>query len=207
MTNFGKIFKSIRKKEGLNQTEMADILGVSRNTITLIEIGKNIPTTKILLRIMEKMGYSANELFDIENINVSKSVKFNQFYNTLSFLFSSFNRLMMVSEHFGLNKNAKLQLIFEIVEGFSHLLYKGKHVKSLTESYEDISKKGKDAYDDFFQAIVILSVSIDILSSSIYMNQDMSDEVRSIGFINNVGCIDLSFKELKDFITSRNDQK
>lgn len=72
MTFFALKFKEIRKFEKLTQQQFADKLGVSRNSIAQIEMGKNTPTTDLLLKILEMFFLTPNYLFDYEENNVSE---------------------------------------------------------------------------------------------------------------------------------------
>lgn len=55
--------KLARIERGLTQEELADLVGVTRQTIGLIEIGKYNPTIKLCLLLCEVTGKSLDELF------------------------------------------------------------------------------------------------------------------------------------------------
>ena len=61
----GKNFamKDARVKAGLSQQELADKLGVSRQTINAIEKGDYNPTIKLCVGICRTLGLTLNDLF------------------------------------------------------------------------------------------------------------------------------------------------
>ncbi len=50
----------------LTQQELADRVGVSRQTINAMELGKYIPSTVLSLKISEVFGKQVNEIFTLE---------------------------------------------------------------------------------------------------------------------------------------------
>ena len=61
----GKNFamKDARTRAGLSQQELADKLGVSRQTINAIEKGDYNPTIKLCVGICRVLGLTLNDLF------------------------------------------------------------------------------------------------------------------------------------------------
>ena len=55
--------KDARTKVGLSQQELADQLGVSRQTINAIEKGDYNPTIKLCVGICRVLGLTLNDLF------------------------------------------------------------------------------------------------------------------------------------------------
>ena len=55
--------KDARTKAGLSQQELADKLGVSRQTINAIEKGDYNPTIKLCVGICRVLGFTLNDLF------------------------------------------------------------------------------------------------------------------------------------------------
>ena len=71
----GKNFamKDARTKVGLSQQELADKLGVSRQTINAIEKGDYNPTIKLCVGICRVLGLTLNDLFwNEEQIEISE---------------------------------------------------------------------------------------------------------------------------------------
>ena len=60
LKNNGKI---VRMEKGLSQQELADMVGVSRNTISSIETGQFSPTAKLALVICIALEKKFEELF------------------------------------------------------------------------------------------------------------------------------------------------
>lgn len=55
--------KEIRTEKGLSQTQLAEMVGVSRNTISSIETGQFNPTAKLALIICIALDKKFEELF------------------------------------------------------------------------------------------------------------------------------------------------
>ncbi len=50
----------------LTQQELADRVGVSRQTINAMEAGKYIPSTVLSLKVAEVFGKTVNEIFSLD---------------------------------------------------------------------------------------------------------------------------------------------
>lgn len=61
--------KLARVESGLTQAELAELVGVTRQTIGLIEAGKYNPTLKLCLLIARATGKSLDNLFWIKGEN------------------------------------------------------------------------------------------------------------------------------------------
>ena len=58
-----------RKKSGLNQAELGKLVGVSRQTISLIERGDYNPSVTVALTIAQVLDVDINEIFRLEEGN------------------------------------------------------------------------------------------------------------------------------------------
>lgn len=64
----GKRLKELRKNKGLNQTELRDILGVSKSSICCYENGTRTPTIETIIDLMHLFGVSADYLLGADNL-------------------------------------------------------------------------------------------------------------------------------------------
>ena len=55
--------KQARLEKNLSQTELAKSIGVSRQTINMIENGGYNPTIELCIRICKELGVTLNDLF------------------------------------------------------------------------------------------------------------------------------------------------
>ncbi|MDD2522592.1 MAG: helix-turn-helix transcriptional regulator [Anaerolineaceae bacterium] len=55
--------KQIRNQKGLSQADLAELVGVSRNTISSIETGQYNPNAKLALILSIALGVKFEELF------------------------------------------------------------------------------------------------------------------------------------------------
>jgi len=58
--------KATRGTKGLTQEELAQLLGVSRQTIISIESSRYVPSTVLSLKISKFLDKSVEELFELE---------------------------------------------------------------------------------------------------------------------------------------------
>ena len=58
--------KEVRIAKEITQQELADLLGVSRQTIFSIETGKYVPSTILALKIAKTFNKSVEKLFELE---------------------------------------------------------------------------------------------------------------------------------------------
>lgn len=61
-----------RKSAGLNQADLGKLVGVSRQTISLIERGDYNPSVTVALTIAKVLGVDINEIFRLEESNEEK---------------------------------------------------------------------------------------------------------------------------------------
>jgi len=74
LINLGKLIYHLRKNENLTQAELADLINVSRLTISKIEKGKSVNLETVLsilkyFNLLDEFNTLINE--NIENINLS----------------------------------------------------------------------------------------------------------------------------------------
>ena len=55
-----------RAKMNLTQAKLAELVGVSRQTINSIELGKYVPSTLLALRLSQVFKVSVNHIFELE---------------------------------------------------------------------------------------------------------------------------------------------
>jgi len=64
MKNNLKVKRAIRN---ITQEELATIIGVSRQAINSIELGKYVPSTILALKLSKYFGTSVNDIFELED--------------------------------------------------------------------------------------------------------------------------------------------
>ena len=64
---YNEKMKELRQGLGLSQAELAKRIGVSRQTINMIENGGYNPTIELCIRICRELGVTLNDLFWREN--------------------------------------------------------------------------------------------------------------------------------------------
>ncbi len=61
---FGSNIRKARKRKGIAQEDLAYSAGIDRSHMGVIERGKGNPTLKTIVRIANKLGVRAKDLFD-----------------------------------------------------------------------------------------------------------------------------------------------
>ena len=56
-----------RAEKNLTQASLAELIGVSRQTINTIESGRYVPSTVLALKISKVFDKPVNELFELED--------------------------------------------------------------------------------------------------------------------------------------------
>lgn len=56
-----------RAEHRMSQGDLADAIGVSRKTISTIEVGRFIPSTVIALKLARQFGVPVEEIFSLRN--------------------------------------------------------------------------------------------------------------------------------------------
>jgi len=56
-----------RARHDMTQEKLAELIGVSRQTINSMEKNKYVPSTVLALKISKVFGLSVNELFELTN--------------------------------------------------------------------------------------------------------------------------------------------
>ena len=55
--------RAARQEKGLSQSELSKLVGVSRQTINMVESGEYNPTLALCIKICEALGCTLNDLF------------------------------------------------------------------------------------------------------------------------------------------------
>ncbi len=64
----GKKIKNLRIKNGLTQSELAKMIGISQRSLSGIETGENFLTAETLSKLLECLNISIDELFALEHL-------------------------------------------------------------------------------------------------------------------------------------------
>lgn len=62
--NIGKRIKEIRKKRGLSQERLSELVDIEQNTLSYIETGNNFCSAETLDKIIKALDIEPQELFD-----------------------------------------------------------------------------------------------------------------------------------------------
>ena len=64
--NIGKNIKQLRKELNISQTELANLLFISQDTVSLWECGKSYPDIVMLIKLAKIFQVTTDYLLDIE---------------------------------------------------------------------------------------------------------------------------------------------
>ena len=71
----GKRIKELRKQKGLTQEQLAELINLEQNSISVIESGRNFPTLVTLEKIANILGVELNEFFNYEYYEDIQQIK------------------------------------------------------------------------------------------------------------------------------------
>ena len=63
MKTFSEKLLELRRREGLSQEQLAELVGATRQTISMIEAGKFNPSLQLCTAICRALGKTLNDLF------------------------------------------------------------------------------------------------------------------------------------------------
>ena len=63
--NIGKMIREARKEKGLSQTQLAQMLNTTQDTISLWELGKSCPDAENIIKLCKIFSISSDELLGI----------------------------------------------------------------------------------------------------------------------------------------------
>lgn len=66
MTDFGELLKSLRLSAGLTQKQLAEKIGVSKNTVSYYELSIRCPSSEILMEMANVFHVSTDFLLGLE---------------------------------------------------------------------------------------------------------------------------------------------
>lgn len=64
--------EEIRKQKGIKQEELADVMGVSRQTISSLENGRYNPSVILAIKLARYFGLNVEDIFIYEETNDEK---------------------------------------------------------------------------------------------------------------------------------------
>lgn len=70
----GKRLRELRKRKGINQEKLAELINVDPTTISNIENGKNYPSMVNLENLLDVLNSSFMEAFDFEHKNTNENL-------------------------------------------------------------------------------------------------------------------------------------
>ena len=70
----GRRLRELRKRQGINQEQLAELINVDPTTISNIENGKNYPSLINLENLLQALNSSFIEAFDFEHKNDEKDL-------------------------------------------------------------------------------------------------------------------------------------
>lgn len=71
--NIGKIIKELREERGMSQDKLAQMIGVTQDSISLWEKNKRIPNTPYIIALCKIFNVTSDYLLGLENDDGSRS--------------------------------------------------------------------------------------------------------------------------------------
>lgn len=64
--NIGNVIKELRKENGMSQTQLANLLFVSQDTVSLWELGKSYPDIESVVKLTQIFNVTSDYLLGLE---------------------------------------------------------------------------------------------------------------------------------------------
>ena len=71
----GKRIKELRKNKGFTQEQLAELIDMEQNSISVIESGRNFPTLATLEKIGKVLGFELADFFNYEYFEDTETIK------------------------------------------------------------------------------------------------------------------------------------
>ena len=71
----GLKIKELRKRKGLTQEQLADLINMEQNSISVIESGRNFPTLGTLEKIAQILEVNLSDFFNYDYIDDIETIK------------------------------------------------------------------------------------------------------------------------------------
>ena len=98
----GEKIKRVRKKRGLTQEQLAELIDISSRNLSNIELGQNFPKAETLEKILKSLDITTEELFAKEHIKSPKEL--------LEIIYACLDNVK--------SDNLKLEKIYKIIKFF-----------------------------------------------------------------------------------------
>ena len=85
-TKFGKRLKEIRKRKGLTQEQLAELVGMETVNISKLELGEHLPKKENLEKLCKALEIEPKELFDFGYMKTKNEliIDINNIMNSVS---------------------------------------------------------------------------------------------------------------------------
>lgn len=83
---FGKRLKEIRKRKGLTQEQLAELIGMDTVNVSKLELGEHLPKKENIEKLCEALDIEPKELFDFGHMKSKADIikELNDTMNSLS---------------------------------------------------------------------------------------------------------------------------
>lgn len=97
----GARIKELRKQKGFSQERLAEMIDISQNSLSKIEIGENFLSADTLEKLLQALNINVQQLFDFEHLKNNKEL-LNDIYEYLNNL-----------------DNDKLVIVYKIIQSIA----------------------------------------------------------------------------------------
>lgn len=184
---FGEFLTSERKKRGLNQSDFANLLNVSRQTVGKWENGDALPDLGSFALLCEKLNLNADELLNMEHdVKLTPKDK-------------AINNLVNINKSY--KKRNIIMLVLIIILFVLLSIFIIFNVISYNDRKISIYKTASRNEDILANGLMVLTKDIDYLNISIqYLNDKVSDV--SLCYLDEAGDMKILAKAQNNYLLS-----
>lgn len=155
MNKIGQYIKKLRKEKGLTQTQLANKLNISFQSVSKWEVGETLPDTNILLSLCNELGTTVDTLLS-GGVIINKNRKLIK----VESIVEGFKYLEKVKDSFGENSD----FYKGIVEGISN---------KMNFNFEETLKENKEVlYTEIILNYILNGYSVDLEEAKIWIHKD-----------------------------------
>lgn len=155
MNKIGQYIKKLRKEKGLTQTQLADKLNISFQSVSKWEVGETLPDTNILLSLCNELGTTVDTLLS-GGVIINKNRKLIK----VESIVEGFKYLEKVKDSFGENSD----FYKGIVEGISN---------KMNFNFEETLKENKEVlYTEVILNYILNGYNVDLEEAKIWIHKD-----------------------------------
>lgn len=142
--DYAERFKNFREKQNLSQQELADLLNISRETVSVIENGHQEPSSKTRRALKQKFNYDiVKNIVEEDEVIYKKTIKVTD-KNLGSIIGDLYEKMIRIESHLEVYESAIAEMQSEIKGDFQ------KKISGLRSAVKEVSDRRFSEFEKIF---------------------------------------------------------